>query len=166
MTTRINKYPNFYVDAMLGKIAKKLRLFGFDTAYKADISDELLIKESLLQNRVLITKDKKLYQRLRGSEILALLPLRNNEVGILIELLRFFDIRHIDLLPNPYARCSLCNGILKSINKIFVNEELPHNVFQQIEVAYRCTSCMKVYWNGTHIRHINSMIIEINTHLY
>ena len=136
MTTRINKYPNFYVDAMLGKIAKKLRLFGFDTAYKADISDELLIKESLLQNRVLITKDKKLYQRLRGSEILALLPLRNDEVGILIELLRFFEIRHIDLLPNPYARCTICNGMLNTTNKILMSKELPNNVFNKIDVAY------------------------------
>lgn len=166
MTSRIDHHPSFYVDAMLGKIARKLRLFGFDTMYKADISDELLIKEALLQNRVLITKDKKLYQKLKGSEILALLPLRSDEKGILIELLRFFEIRHIDSLPNPYTRCTICNGMLNTTNKILVRKELPHNVLNKIDVAYRCTNCMKVYWNGTHISHINAIIVEINTHLY
>lgn len=166
MTPRASNNPNFYVDAMLGKIAKKLRLFGFDTMYKTGISDELLVEQALLQNRILVTKDKNLYQRLKRSKILVVLPLRNDEVGILIELLRCCKIRHIDLLPNSYTRCPIGNGLLKTINKIRVINEIPHNVFGRIDAAYRCSSCMKIYWNGTHISCINAIIMEINTHLY
>ena len=60
--------------------SKKLRLLWFGTLYKANLNNELLIKEALVQNRVITTKDRRLYQRSKGIEILASLPLRNNEL--------------------------------------------------------------------------------------
>jgi uncharacterized protein len=160
-----NDRPVFVVDAMLGNIAKKLRLFGFDTKYQSDISDELLIKEVLSQKRILITKDRRLYQKLKNTGIKVLLPVKFDETGILVELLKSCQIRQIDILPNSFTRCTVCNGLLISVNKISVIKEIPTNIFERIDIAYRCSNCMKVYWSGTHIKIINNIIKEINCHL-
>ena len=165
MTFPFNNRPVFFVDAMLGNIAKKLRLFGFDTKYESNISDELLIKKVFHQKRILITKDRKLYHKLRNSGTLVILPSRLDETGILVELLKSCQIRQINLLPNMFTRCMICNGSLNSVDKMTVTKDIPYNVFERIDIAYKCTNCMKVYWNGTHISHINNLIKEINSHL-
>ena len=58
-----NEKPVFIVDAMLGKLAKKLRLLGYDTAYSSDIDDEDLIRIAKNENRILITKDVQLARK-------------------------------------------------------------------------------------------------------
>ncbi len=158
-------HPRFIVDAMLGNIAKKLRLFGFDTEYQSDIDDEFLIKKALAQTRIVITKDKRLYQTLKESEIIALLPSSNIELRILVEILNQCNISHVNILPNPFTRCTLCNGLLITIKKILAIDSIPWKVFERIDIVYRCTKCSKVYWNGTHIRQINEQVQEINKHL-
>jgi uncharacterized protein with PIN domain len=55
--------------------------------------------------------------------------------------------------------------LLISVNKISVIKEIPTNIFERIDIAYRCSNCMKVYWSGTHIKIINNIIKEINCHL-
>lgn len=165
MSLAYNNHPVFVIDAMLGNIAKKLRLFGFDTKYESNISDDLLIKEVLQQKRILVTKDRQLYHRLKSKGVLVILPSRIDETGILIELLKGCQIKHIDLLPNSFTRCVLCNGSLHTVNKNSVIKEIPYNVFDHIDTAYRCTNCLKVYWNGTHISHINILVEEINYNL-
>lgn len=165
MTLPSNDRPVFIVDAMLGNIAKKLRLFGFDTKYQANISDEQLVKEAFLQKRILITKDRRLYHKSKKTGISVLLPVRFDETEILAELLKSCQISQIDMLPNSFTRCLICNGSIYSVNKISVINEIPTNVSERMDIFYRCTNCMKVYWNGTHISHINNQIKEINYHL-
>lgn len=87
-------------------------------------------------------------------------------MGLLLELLRPYEIRYIDLLPNSSTRSTICNGLLNTISKILAIKEIPHDVFEQINVGYRRTSFMKVYWNGTRIRYINGLIIKINNQLF
>ena len=159
--SKIN-HPRFIVDAMLGNIAKKLRLFGFDTEYHSDIDDESIIKTALIQTRILITKDKRLYQRIKGTSIFALLPTSNIEIEILIDILTACKIRFINLLPNPLTRCTICNGLLITLNKNLAIEYIPRKVFEYIKCVYRCTHCKKIYWDGTHIKHVNELIKEIN----
>ena len=102
MTFPFNNRPVFFVDAMLGNIAKKLRLFGFDTKYESNISDELLIKEVFHQKRILITKDRKLYHKLRNSGILVILPSRLDETLRYIDCLReLVEAGKVSDVPQP-----------------------------------------------------------------
>lgn len=165
MNHAFNNRPAFVVDAMLGNIAKKLRLFGFDTKYESSISDEGLVNMAFSQERILVTKDRTLYHKIRNTGMLAILPERFDETGILVELLESCQIRQVDLLPNCFARCVTCNGSLISVNKTSAIKEIPYNVIKHIDIAYRCSICMKVYWNGTHTSRVNNLINEINCHL-
>ncbi|WP_161486393.1 Mut7-C RNAse domain-containing protein [Candidatus Nitrosocosmicus hydrocola] len=63
-------------------------------------------------------------------------------------MLRCCEINYIDWFPNSCSRCTICNELLNTKIKILVIREIPHNVFEHIDVVYRCTSRMKVDWNG------------------
>ena len=55
--------PSFLVDAMLGNIARKLRIFGYDTLYLKDTSDSSVLGIASREKRILLTRDKELFRR-------------------------------------------------------------------------------------------------------
>ncbi len=151
---------------MLGKIAKKLRIFGFDTEYLANIDDDIIIKRSIDNNRIILTKDKQLYIRSIKLNISCLLITLENELENLIIIMKEFDINYIFPVTNTYTRCTLCNGTLKAVIKStlssWINNNVPKIVFDNTETFFKCSVCQKIYWNGTHIQEINHLIDDIN----
>ena len=63
MLLREASKPTFFVDAMLGNIAKKLRLMGFDSMYSSNIEDEELIKQAKNEKRIIISRDEELIRK-------------------------------------------------------------------------------------------------------
>ncbi len=157
--------PKFIVDSMLGKIAKKLRIFGFSTDYYKDIDDNFLIKKSICENKILITKDKQLYNRAIKFNANTVLLYKENELENLILVFRKCNIRSIGPIPNMNTRCTLCNGILISMDKSLVVNDVPYNVYINSTKFYRCSICSKIYWDGTHIQDIRMLINRINNEL-
>ena len=68
MLLKISDDPIFFVDAMLGNIAKKLRLIGYDSKYFSDIDDEKLIDIARNENRIIISKDEELIKKHRNLD--------------------------------------------------------------------------------------------------
>ena len=163
----------FYVDAMLGKFGKILRILGFDTLIAPpDLSDTEILNQCLLENRFLITNDRLFHSRMvnktnsDGSEARSLLmDSTAPQPDQLKEFFTFFGIdkSFIDLNhpENFLSRCTNCNGILKDISKEEVKHKINNGTFQNQEKFWICSSCGNIYWIGSHWNNIKASLEKI-----
>ncbi len=146
----------FVLDIHLGKLATSLRLLGFDTLYRNDYDDEKLAQISYNQARVLLTRDKGLLMR---SLVTDGYYVRNtNPQEQIIEVLQRFDLFK---LIAPFKRCLRCNGLLESVDKQSIIDQIPENVRSQIDHFQRCQDCERVYWKGSHYERLQQFIDEV-----
>ena len=138
----------FMADAMLGRLARWLRILGYDTAYEKAIEDERLIELVLGENRWLLTRDGHLTQRkvLRGHHTLIASDdlegqLRQLHQDIKIDL----DMSH----PRAY-RCADCNVTLMPISNDDASPLVPPFIAQHHREFLQCPRCRRVFWPGTH----------------
>jgi uncharacterized protein with PIN domain len=142
----------FIADAMLGRLARWLRLLGFDTLYYPDVSDSDLLKFSLREGRVLLTRDTHF---LTMKNLRDLFFVRSDDpLGQVREVLGSFPVR----TPAP-GRCARCNGILTNVEERYsVKDMVPEYVFLHQRDFLRCAGCESVYWEGTHLRRFREML--------
>jgi hypothetical protein len=150
---------------MLGNIARKLRIFGYNTEYFLSDPDNYILKRAIFENRIILTRDKGLHYRLVKKNLPGVLISSDNERDNLVTILRKCGIDYVDLVPNPNTRCTKCNGDLISADKSLEIREMPEKVYSNIQLIYKCNTCSKIYWNGTHMDSINLLITEINKRL-
>ncbi len=162
-TTKANY--SFVADAMLGKIARKLRMFGFDTIYDSNIEDYDILNSSKYTKRIVLTSDNALFNRCKKKGIDAILTYKKTEIENLVTILSSLGIRFINLQQLPYL-CTCCNGLLDTItDKSLINHEIPIHVLNNNKMFYECRKCSKIYWKGSHIEHISRLIKRINSEL-
>jgi uncharacterized protein len=135
----------FIADAMLGKLAKRMRLLGLDVLYDPGLSDNEIIRLSLEQERVILTRDTGLAARPLASNHLSL---KSGEV--MDQLEEVFAAFHPE--PQPLSRCSVCNGPVRPIAKEDVQEIVPRYVYEKNAVFFHCPGCGRIYWQGTHVK--------------
>lgn len=143
----------FLVDVNLGKLAKHLRLAGFDTAYKNDTTDSELIQQMEEENRILLTRDRKLL--MRNAVKIGYLPRSDNPTEQLEEVFKRFDM--FDDIQ-PYSRCINCNGVLERVSKESVIDHLEPLTKKYFEEFSQCPKCGQVYWKGSHRNRLDSTI--------
>ncbi|MCK9418405.1 MAG: Mut7-C RNAse domain-containing protein [Nitrospirae bacterium] len=136
----------FIADVMLGRLAKRLRLLGFDVLYVRTLNNNEIIRLSLEQDRVILTRDMALSDR----------PLAENHLFIKSDLVQEQVEQVLLTVPletplNPLSRCSECNDLLDRILREEVRDLVPHHVFENQEVFLRCPRCNRLYWHGTHV---------------
>ena len=153
--------PIFFVDAMLGNIAKKLRLFGYDSEYSSDINDNDLIMRVKNENRILITKDTLLSKIAQKEKISVIQVTKNTEMEQLVQIFKILKLGEIVVNGNN-ARCTKCNGELKTTDKDIILNQVPKGVIEKIDKFWKCTNCNKVYWEGTHIEKLQKFVVELN----
>lgn len=143
----------FISDSMLGKLARWLRLMGHDVVYKRDFDDDEVISSA--EGRVILTRDRELFERAKKEGRSALL-LRSTDVkGQLMQLKEEVNLR---LQDTPrLSRCPLCNKELEKIEKEKVRGKVPPKVFQNSEFWF-CSDCQKIYWEGGHWKDIREMV--------
>ncbi len=144
---------------MLGTIAKKLRMLGFDTYYYNTISDDHIITSAKKEERIIITKDHALAAKASNQDIPTIQVLTNTEKEQLIEIAHKMSWKKLSL-DNP--RCSMCNGVLQKASKQEIIEMIPPKVSELVQEFWRCEKCSHIYWVGTHIRNLERLIAEIN----
>ena len=155
-------YPRFIVDCMLGNIAKKLRIMGFDTEFWLDANDDFLINKCMNEQKLLVTRDMGLYLKISKMGKKCLLLHDNDEVKDLVFILENCGIKYVEPVPNVNTRCTICNGILIKLNKTLASNPIPEKVYKSILTIYKCSKCSKIYWDGTHVQNINLFIGNIN----
>ena len=129
-------------DHLLGSLARWLRFMGYDTAYPEPGPDRTLIERVRSEDRILLTRDKELAARVTGAVRIHsdILDDQIREVAAALSL-------H---LVSPLSRCSLCNEILVSASTEDVKDSVPEGVRSRHRAFWRCPSCGRVYWRGTH----------------
>jgi uncharacterized protein with PIN domain len=150
--------PKFILDVHLGKLAGKLRMLGFDTLYRNDYTDSEVSRIAASQGRIVLTRDIGL---LKIKEVKRGYWIRSQSTkGQLVEVLDHFDLHS---MIQPFRRCMRCNGVIKSVDKEEVKEQLQHRTRKYYDEFYRCSSCGAVYWKGSHYERMVSTVEELSS---
>jgi hypothetical protein len=143
----------FVADAMLGKLAKRLRLLGHDVLYDAALSDNDIIRLSLEQDRIILTRDTGLATRPLAQRHLFI---ASDQVDVqLRQVLAAFPAV---TAPAPFTRCSVCNGVLSPLDKEDARDRVPDHVLRTASVFFQCRACERVYWEGSHVRNMAGIV--------
>ena len=145
--------PKFVLDVHLGKLARYLRMLGFDSAYENDFSDDTIVKYSLKEKRTILTRDLGILKR---SEVTHGYFIRNtNPLNQVKEVINRFQ------LEKNIKKFSLCleyNGKLEQINKELILNKIPEKVKLNQKNFYMCSGCNKIYWQGTHFQNMSKIL--------
>jgi uncharacterized protein with PIN domain len=137
--------PKFICDVHLGKLARYLRMMGFDVLYKNSFDDKEIVKLSLKERRAILTRDRGILKR---NEVTHGYFIRSGEVEKQAEeVVRRFDLQK---LIKEFTRCLDCNYKLIKIAKAKILGELPPKVASYKNEFFKCPGCSKLYWKGTH----------------
>ncbi len=139
----------FIADMMLGRLARWLRLYGYDTLYGIEDDDEIL-RIARAEGRVLLTRDATLAERARKLGVEAIL-LGSNSFEEQVEELRRYGVEFRELFP-ANARCPKCNGPIRPASKEEVKDRVPPTVYEKYDEFYICQNCGQIYWPGRQWR--------------
>ena len=148
--------PAFVLDTHLGKLAGHLRLLGFDTLYRNDYADEYLVRVSVDEQRIVLTRDRGVLKR---RELTHGYCVRASDPHAQIrEVLERFDLWGA---ARPFTRCLSCNGWLEATPLAAVVDRVPPDVQAHQTEYQRCAGCGRVYWRGSHYAHLSRLVEAI-----
>lgn len=140
---------SFAADRMLGRLARLLRLLGYDTVYAPDMTPARLLEIAHVSGRVILTRGNA-EKRFPGG--ISLLSVRSEYVPEqLREVVKRFGL---DTRSGLWTRCTLCNGVIERVDKQQVEAEVKPRVFEVYDEFFRCADCRHVYWRGSHVERI------------
>jgi hypothetical protein len=164
MLPKTENESTFFVDAMLGNIARKLRLLGYDSQYFSDICDNKLIDSARKEKRIIISKDEELIKKAQKLGMKSIYISHTKEIEQFFEIISSINLKRIQINGNV-ARCPKCNSLTESVDKNSVKEKIPQGVFKSNDRFWRCNYCNKFYWEGTHIKNLQEFVGKINERL-
>jgi uncharacterized protein with PIN domain len=138
----------FAADSMLGSLARKLRLYGFDVFYESTIEDDELLRVCSEQGRALVTSDRQLYSACLKKGLVGVLVTTRGDVDATVQVFDALGL-HPELSPGR-SRCPLCNGEIREITSEEARRSVRPGVLGHHKTFYRCVSCQQVYWEGSH----------------
>lgn len=145
---------SFLADAMLGRLARWLRVVGTDTLQlPLETPDPLLVERARRDARVLLTRDRHLIRELRPERVLAIqsdVPLEQ-----LAEVIHGFELRRPAELM---TRCLVCNSLLLELAPDTARSALPSSARELPGPVRRCPTCNHVYWRGSHVRRMEAAL--------
>ena len=152
--------PRFIVDANLGKLARHLRMAGFDVLFDSAADDASIVASAARSRRTILTRDKGM---LRRSDVERGYFVRATESEAqLVEVLRALQLER---LLAPFTRCRECNSILEDVPKSEVEPSLPPKVRGFYDHFRRCPGCGRIYWQGTHYARMSNLINGVRLQL-
>jgi len=140
------------LDGMLGRLAKWLRILGYDTAYLPDLDDHQLVRLARAEGRILVTGDRELARRRGLTCLLIVSDDLEEQIQQVISALQL----ETDLAIT--TRCPVCNTPLQDVEKPAVKDRVPPYVFHTQEHFSLCPECDHIYWRGTHWAKMHEVI--------
>ena len=154
----------FIVDAMLGNLAKKLRVLGYDSTYFPSIEDEKLLTIAKNEKRTILTKDEQLCKKAQNQNVIAILIRGNDELEQIAQIHQSIKFEKFVIDTNS-SRCIICNGKLQLIEKYRAIDKIPEGVLEREEKFWMCDGCKKIYWQGTHFEKLQEFADKLNNRL-
>ncbi|MCW5980864.1 MAG: Mut7-C ubiquitin/RNAse domain-containing protein [Bryobacteraceae bacterium] len=149
----------FALDVHLGRLAAYLRMLGFDAVYRNDWNDRELAAISRSERRILLTRDRGLLKRnvvTHGRYIRETSPRQQ-----LQEVVERFDLYGA---AKPLTRCLACNVPLAEASPSEAGALLPPEIAARFSRFWRCSSCGRLYWEGSHYRRMRDLIDRVLAH--
>lgn len=150
------RVSRFVVDGHLGKLARWLRMLGFDTKYQRRADGGAIVETALRDGRIILTRDRELLKQWRvthGYWVRATEPER--------QIAEVCGRLHLVAQFRPFSRCMDCNGALVQQNADEIAAEVPAKVRERTCTFHRCEACGKVYWDGTHVERMRERIASL-----
>jgi len=147
--------PSFVADMMLGKLARWMRVLGYDVWYKNPVNDGTLLAWAREWHRVLLTRDTRLVRRRGVGE--HMLILADDPMDQIKEVMQTYPFDPEQVL----SRCVRCNTRLVSAEKKDLKDHVPEYICLTESKFGRCLTCGRVYWQGTHYRHMVRTLREM-----
>ncbi|MBU2598774.1 MAG: Mut7-C RNAse domain-containing protein [Actinobacteria bacterium] len=147
------KKPKFIADMMLGRLARYLRIFGYDVLYFQKISDGDLVNKAESESRIVLTRDSSMIRRspFKYGRV-KFLFIRDDKV--LKQLKQWVKELNLELKIN-LIRCIECNHILEKVDRENAKGKVPVYTYKSTENFAYCSNCDKYYWKGTHLKLMN-----------
>lgn len=140
---------------MLGRLARWLRLSGYDVVYGRQRQDKELLDLARREGRVLLSRDSRLCQRAAKEGVKCLYIESGDVVEQLAQAIKKLGIRLSD--TPVYSRCPRCNGEIIKAGKESI-ARVPEMVRKRIEEFWECAECGQVYWEGSHWKNIKRVV--------
>jgi uncharacterized protein len=149
------KTPRFVADVHLGKLARALRLLGFDTRYSNAYTPMQLVTLAKEENTVLLSRSTVF------SKITAIhsLIIQSEEPEKQMQAV----VQHFNLQKQlqPFTRCLICNGLLEAVTKESVYAQLEPNTATFFDAFWQCTTCNRIYWKGSHYDRMLKLVKKV-----
>ena len=139
----------FIVDSNVGKLAKWLRMLGYDAVFFEGDDDAYMIDRALKEDRVILTRDTQVMKRgvITSGRLKAILIDSDKPES---QVLQVIETLHLDFQSKPFTICLECNNPLEERSKEEIKDRVPPYVFQTQQQYMECPVCQRIYWRGTH----------------
>lgn len=149
--------PKLIVDAMLGRLARWLRILDLDVVYDADLEDADLVARALREDRWILTRDRRLIARRRARKHLLIESERVEEQMVQVVRELGLPIRRRRL----FGRCLICNEPLDKLAPATARQRVPAFVARTQNRFRQCPSCHRIYWPATHVYRMVQKLAEV-----
>jgi len=150
----------FIVDSNAGKLARWLRMMGYDTLFFSDIEDGHLVDMAMKEGRVVVTRDTQIAKRrVAANGSLRVILSRDDDPKQ--QLMQVLKDLNLDCRQMQFTRCLECNRRLVSRSKEEVKDLVPPYVFRTQTQYMQCPFCKRIYWQGTHWQRMKRDLEEI-----
>lgn len=147
---------SFIVDVHLGKLARTLRLLGFNAQFNTSWDDDDIIRLSNSAHGMILTRDIEL---LKNGDTKYGYWIRSTDPDQQIkELFQRFSLRN---QIKPFSRCMKCNGLLEKVRPDEVEDRIPPKVKKWHSIFYKCSNCGQVYWKGSHFNKLEQKVAAL-----
>jgi len=151
--------PRFVVDVNVGRLAKWLRVMGYDAPVPSVAEDNNLVRLALREGRIMITKDSKLMERrvVTSGQLKAVLIRHDDLKSQLQQVVEALGLKD----HKKFSRCIRCSLVLIPVPKASVEARVPPYVYETQEVFMACPGCHRLYWRGTHWANMAHDLVEL-----
>lgn len=145
----------FIADVHLGKLARALRLLGFDTLYSNTFTAAQLTAIAAAQNRTLLSRSAAFSKNQRVRSLVLKSETPEAQVQQVVQEMQLRQ------QLCPFSRCLMCNGLLAPVSKEAVSIHLEQNTATYVNAFWQCTLCRRVYWKGSHYNRMLQLVERI-----
>jgi uncharacterized protein with PIN domain len=145
--------PRFVADGHLGRLARHLRMAGFDTLWADHWDGDEIVALAAAQKRTILTRDRGMLRRREVDRGYFVRATQSEEQ--LAEVVRSFQL---ESSLAPFTRCRECNVVLEEVPHEAVLDQVPEGVRELYERYKRCPGCERVYWEGTHFARMKGIL--------
>jgi len=146
----------FILDVHLGRLARYLRMLGFDTIWRSDWGDSEIIDKALEEGRIILTRDVGILKQKRVTHGYWLRSVRPAQQ--LAEVVKALDLQG---QARPFTRCMECNGPIRPVAREELAGRVDPDIWRRFEAYRECADCGRVYWQGSHWQRMQRVVQRV-----